>query len=94
MIKLKKKKIADFVVTSKINANEIEKRIKYNEKNKISFGNKICSNRRSKSNSKNKFAKFNIVLYLGGSGDLKILKNLAYAIRAFFQRKKRKKDTY
>ena len=89
--KIEKEKIADFVVNYKINANEIEKRIKYNEKTKYLLGTKYALIEDQKSNSKNKFAKFNIVLYLGGSGDLKILKNLAHAISAFFKRKRERK---
>ena len=56
------------------------------------FGNKICLIENQKTNSNTRFKKFNIILYLGGSGDFKILKNLAEAIDVFLMRK-REKDT-
>ena len=88
---IKREKIADFVINYKINAYEIKKNIRYNDKTKYLLGTKYALVENQKTNSNTRFKKFNIILYLGGSGDFKILKNLAEAIDVFFNEKKIKK---
>ena len=58
---IKREKIADFVINYKINAYEIKKNIRYNDKTKYLLGTKYALVENQKTNSNTRFKKFNII---------------------------------